>query len=138
MKIGPFFSYFLVLNRMLKALQSPKLVINLYMSSNAYGMKHIWFCLRSKKLVFSSKFSIIVVCRIVIDWPQDKNFLGNQPHPWVSQSTKVSSKSVILPFGALFVGCIHGLLIKIGTTFCKRNERLCLYRSQCNASCTCW
>ena len=31
--------------------------------------------------------------------------------PLVSQSTKVSPKSEILPFGALFVGCVHGLLI---------------------------
>ena len=30
---------------------------------------------------------------------------------------------------------VYSLLIKIGTTFCKRNERLCLYRSQCNACC---
>ena len=83
------------------------------MSPNAYGMKNISFCLRSKKLVFSSKFSITVVCLLLIGWPQGKNILGNQPNLWVSQSTKVSSKSVTLPFGALFVGCVHGLLINM-------------------------
>ena len=42
--------------------------------------------------------------------PQDKNILCGQPHPWVSQPTQVWSKSVILPFGHLFVGCMDGLL----------------------------
>ena len=61
--------------------------------------------------MFTSKIRSGQGCPAHMGWPQTKNILAGQPHPWVGPTSQVSLNSVVFEFPLTFVSCVEVLLI---------------------------